>query len=650
MEGPARDISELTLVCLELAARVDEALTREDKISLITQHIVTYTQEQIPMVDFEAGLEWFNVSRPLTLARDLKGRITVLDFFTYCCVNCMHILPDLEALEKLHPPNDGPNGNPLFVLVGEGHGERLQLCVDSTIEHFSSSGCLTKSSVPLAPSRQFAATGSSLLYPGKVTVHPGGLVVSDSGHNRILMTDYEGNVIKVIGSGKQGFSDGSISNASFNNPQGVAYHHPDVLYIADADNHAIRQVDIVTSTVKTIAGTGKQGRDLEGGLIGTSQAISSPWDICLARSLDQAEDGTDNLLLVAMAGSHQIWGIFLSDGKWLKGSSYSKGTVVRLAGSGAEENRNTSYPTRAGFAQPSGLAIGTNSGTSVLFIADSESSSVRKMSLTDGAVKAVVGAARDPLDLFAYGDIDGSGTDAKLQHPLAVAAVGEAVYVADSYNHKIKVVTPLGKTYKISTVAGGKTTEEIENNVENKKLNEPGGLCASQDHSRLYIADTNNHAIKILSLKDHSLQHLPIRLIDEGDSSSQDLSQDVEEVTAVVPHGRKVEVILRIRTNLTEDTVLNKEAPNKWTIETSDTRVVLTPSSGKLQEVTDVPLTLHLASGTMSQVELMLSCGVFLCLKSGVCVTRSVRYNVKLKSTDSQELPGEDEVIVPINV
>nr|XP_053634638.1 NHL repeat-containing protein 2-like [Cherax quadricarinatus] len=167
------------------------------------------------------------------------------------------------------------------------------------------------------------------------------------------------------------------------------------------------------------------------------KAISSPWDVCLARSLDQAQDANENLLLVAMAGSHQIWGIFLSDGKWLKGCSYSKGTVVRLAGSGAEENRNTSYPARAGFAQPSGLAVGTHSGSSVLYIADSESSSIRRMSLADGAVKAVVGAARDPLDLFAYGDVDGIGIDAKLQHPLAVATVGDCVYLADSYNHKV---------------------------------------------------------------------------------------------------------------------------------------------------------------------------------------------------------------------
>ncbi|XP_071518884.1 NHL repeat-containing protein 2 [Panulirus ornatus] len=658
-----------------------------------------------------AGLEWFNVSRPLTLAGDLKGRVTVLDFFTYCCINCMHILPDLEALEKRHPAEDGevlvvgvhsakfenervsanilaaieryhihhpvvndpegkmwlnlgiscwptllilgPNGHPLFVLVGEGHCERLQLYVKVAIKYFSGSGILTKSVVPLAPSRHFKATGSVLLFPGKVTVHPGGIIVSDSGHNRILLTDHDGNVMKIIGSGEQGFRDGSFGSASFSNPQGVVYHHPDAIYVADTGNHAIRKVDVLAETVKTIAGTGTQGKDFEGGLHGTYQAISSPWDVCLARSLDQAEDGMENLLLVAMAGCHQIWGVFLSDGKWLKGSSYSKGTVIRLAGSGAEENRNTSYPHRAGFAQPSGLALGTCFGVSVLLIADAESSSIRKMNLTDGAVKSAVGGARDPLDLFAYGDTDGCGVDAKLQHPLAVATVGESVYVADSYNHKIKVAHPSGKAYKISTVIGGECTEKAEGDVRDSKLSEPGGLCASLDGSCLYIADTNNHSIKILSLTDYSMKELPIKLVDESDSPSQDLllsPNENEEVTALIPHGREIRIILRFRCDLPEDAVLNDEAPNRWTLETSDSRVALTASQGQLQRETDVPVTLHLDSHDASEALLTLSCVLFMCLKSGLCITKTSKCNVKLKCMKSGELAEEEEIIVNIKI
>ncbi|XP_037779372.1 NHL repeat-containing protein 2-like [Penaeus monodon] len=546
MEDRAGNISELTLVCIDLAARLEEAEDVEERRAIVTEHVRNYEGVRIPMVDFEAGLEWFNVSRALTHAQDLKGRISVLDFFTYCCINCMHILPDLEALEERHPPEQGevlvvgvhsakfenervsanilaaieryhihhpvvndseakmwtqlgiacwptllildPNGHPMFILVGEGHRERLQLYVDCMVEYFSSNGSLSKLPVPLAPTAHCAATGSVLHYPGKVATYPGGLIISDTGHNRILLTDRMGNIKKVVGSGEQGMADGTFTCASFNNPQGVVYHSSNVIFVADTENHAIRKVDLNTEEVNTIAGTGKQGTDLEGGLQGPKQAISSPWDLCLSKSVGQAEDAVDNLLLVAMAGTHQIWGIFLADGDWLKEGSYKNGTVLRLAGSGAEENRNTTYPSRAGFAQPSGICVGVHQGDRALYIADAESSSVRMFSLTNGAVKAVVGGARDPLDLFAYGDVDGKGIDAKLQHPLGVAAVGEFIYVTDSYNHKIKVLKPSGKSYIVTTISSGSNEE---------KFNEPGGLCASEDGSSLYIADPKKPCFKV---------------------------------------------------------------------------------------------------------------------------------------------------------
>lgn len=70
---------------------------------------------------------------------------------------------------------------------------------------------------------------------------------------------------------------------------------------------------------------------------------------------------------------------------------------MRWAGSGSEENRNNSYPHKAGFAQPSGLALAPQEPWSCLFVADSESSTVRTLALKDGAVKALVGGERDPM-------------------------------------------------------------------------------------------------------------------------------------------------------------------------------------------------------------------------------------------------------------
>ena len=140
--------------------------------------------------------------------------------------------------------------------------------------------------------------------------------------------------------------------------------------------------------------------DREGGGLYTGQEISSPWDLEIGGNNSQ-------LLFVAMAGTHQIWVLFLTDSLWLKGSKYKAGTMLRFAGTGDEANRNNSYPHRASAA--------------LLYIADSESGCVRSLSLEEGSVKGVVGGGLDPLDLFSYGDTDGAGRDARLQHPMGVA-------------------------------------------------------------------------------------------------------------------------------------------------------------------------------------------------------------------------------------
>ena len=155
------------------------------------------------------------------------------------------------------------------------------------------------------------------------------------------------------------------------------------------------QVDLLNKNVTTVAGTGKQGTDKEGGNLGPEQALASPWDLCLIQSQDMA-NGPD-LLIIANAGSHQIWGLALQDLVWWKKQVIEAGRCVRLAGSGAEENRNNSYPTKAAFAQPSGVCSALlPTADHILFIADSESSSVRQLSLKDGSVKALVGGDRDP--------------------------------------------------------------------------------------------------------------------------------------------------------------------------------------------------------------------------------------------------------------
>ncbi|XP_076034408.1 NHL repeat-containing protein 2 isoform X2 [Oratosquilla oratoria] len=567
---PEDTIPSLMMACIALAAEIAERNCDEEKDDLIREHIKKWAANPVPMVDFEAGLEWFNVEKSLSLREDLQDCIVVLDFFTYCCINCMHILPDLEHLEKVFPPtsgvivvgvhsakfdnertsanisaaierygihhavvNDaqakmwmelgiscwptllilGPNCEPIFVLVGEGHKQRLEHYVTLARHYFSSKRKLRDVCGLVKPSSHVDAQNLPLLYPGKVAVFPQGIIIADSGHHRILVTDKNGTVKHIVGSGKQGHADGPFSLAEFNTPQGVLFYPPHTIFVADTNNHLIRKVNLETQTVETVVGTGEQAceKDL-GGLPGKQQAISSPWDLCFGKSLDLSDEEEDNLLVIAMAGSHQIWAYFLRDGKWFRGSEYKAGTAVCLAGNGEEQNRNTRYPLSASFAQPSGVTWCRGSSMRDVFIADSESSTIRKLQLKDCVVKAVVGGARDPMDLFSFGDRDGCGVEAKLQHPLAVAAIGEAVYVADTYNHKIKVVRAEGKTYSVTAVAG---TSKIGNTVGNmleSQFSEPSGLCVSSDQQLLYIADTNNHAIKVLELKKGTVHQMMYQL------------------------------------------------------------------------------------------------------------------------------------------
>lgn len=176
-----------------------------------------------------------------------------------------------------------------------------------------------------------------------------------------------------------------------------------ILYVADTENHSVRRVDMQSGQVLTVAGTGEQGTDHVGGRIGRAQALSSPWDVavCRTRNMDMSfhEDERQapeiEILLIASAGLHQIWAMFLEETIWWKFRRYAAGSVVALVGNGNEENRNNSYPANAAFAQPSGLAI--RADTKELFVADSESSCVRKVQLLDGKVLAVAGGDRNPL-------------------------------------------------------------------------------------------------------------------------------------------------------------------------------------------------------------------------------------------------------------
>ncbi|XP_078053346.1 NHL repeat-containing protein 2 isoform X2 [Augochlora pura] len=454
-----RDIvQELTQTCIEVRCNLDLCLDEQEREALILKHIKTYTGKWCRITDFQTGLEWFNVAEELSVYGHLADKLIVLDFFTYCCINCMHILPDLDLLEKqfsitdglvvigvhsakfanernskrllaaiqryniTHPVvNDallsmwqdlgiscwptllmiGPTGVPFAVFVGEGHRDELLAYATVALRYFKSLRQISNSNLPLQLAKHLLPTreNETLLFPSKIKsfCNEQGecLVISDTGNNRILVTDVTGNVEYVIGGPNPGFCNGNLENARFNAPQGVCLLGA-VIYVADNGNHAIRKIDLVEKIVSTVAGTGFQGYDYVGGKTGRHQVLSSPWDVSIYRH--EYAGKSVSVLLIAMAGTHQIWALFLEDTIWWKNREYKASTCAAIVGSGREENRNNTYPHAAGLAQPSGLIVVQEDKT--VFFADSESSAIRSVDLNNGRVSAVCGGNRNPAVSF----------------------------------------------------------------------------------------------------------------------------------------------------------------------------------------------------------------------------------------------------------
>jgi len=491
--------------------------------------------------DFGAGHDWLNVARPLTLHGDLAGRLVLVDFWTYCCINCLHVLPDLEYLEAKfagapiafvgchsakfaneadtehvreavlrhgisHPvvvDRDfaiwraygmrgwpgmalvGPGLEVLAFLSGEGNREPLEAMLEEALALFDRRGVAwNRAPLPIRLERDREATGD-LRFPGKVVVSPLGssIVVADTGHHRLVQAGLDGKFLLAIGSGEPGARDGRLAEATFREPQGMAFHGRDLL-VADTGNHLVRRVDLDKGLVSTIAGTGAQGQERRGSFPAREIALNSPWDLAVAGSS----------LFVAMAGPHQIWRMDLAS---------ARSTIEPWAGDGSE--RILDGPRRAAaFAQPSGLA----SDGERLYVADSESSSIRAIDLRTEAVTTVAGARDEPRDLFHFGDEDGVGPGRRFQHPLGVALAGETLYVADTFNHKVKTVDLA--TRRVKTLAGDGASGRDDG--ERPRFFEPGGLAVVGGARRkLVVADTNNHRLRVVDPATGGAETLALR-------------------------------------------------------------------------------------------------------------------------------------------
>ena len=466
------------------------------------------------------GGAWLNTPEPLTLAA-LRGRIVVLDFWTLCCVNCLHLLPALAKLEAAFPrdvvvigihspkfPHErevgvlrdavarlgithpvlqdperhlwgqfavrawptlvfvDPNGYVLGQASGEVEGDALVRTIGRMVRAARGMGELQPADLPVLPA---PAPPTRFRYPGKIRPVPGRArdaacwALADAGHHQVVLLDDAGTVVARIGSGVAGWQDGPALRACFRAPQAVAADE-DAVWVADTGNHCLRRVDLATGDVTTVAGTGARGGVLGEGWASIGTALASPWDLV----------PYGGGVLFANAGTHQLGAL-----------DPVGGVVERLAGTGVEHLED-GPAAEAMLAQPSGLAL----EGSRLFFADSETSAVRVLDLEAMEVRTLAGTG-----LFDFGARNGPLAEARFQHPLGLAMLGQhGLLVADSYNDRVRVVDLWEGT--VADLDDGFTCRD---RLCLPPGGEPAGVCADprapDADPRILVVETNRHRI-----------------------------------------------------------------------------------------------------------------------------------------------------------
>lgn len=434
--------------------------------TVLTGDMATRARVRAPELIGKGG--WLNTGDQQYTLTDLRGRIVILDFWTFCCVNCLHVLDELRELEEKHrdtvviigvhspkfvheaehqavvdaveryevhhPVLDDPElatwkqyavrAWPTLVVIdpegyvvaqhaGEGHAHAIEKLVEELEAEHGAKGTLRRGDGPYVAPEPVA---THLRFPGKALLLPdGGFLVSDTTRHRLVELDADGETVRRhFGTGERGLSDGGPDEARFSEPQGLAVLPDGRIAVADTVNHAIRALDLTTGETSTLAGTGRQwwqGTPTSGPA--REVDLSSPWDLAWF----------GDRLWIAMAGVHQLW-------------AYDpESATVRVAAGTTNEGLVDGPAAEAWFAQPSGLAVSADGER--LWVADSETSALRWVD-RDEHVHTAVGTG-----LFDFGHRDGAADQALLQHPIGVTALPDgSVAISDTYNHALRRYDP----------------------------------------------------------------------------------------------------------------------------------------------------------------------------------------------------------------
>lgn len=606
--------------------------------------------------EFPAHLEWLNTDRKYSI-KDFKGKFVLLDFWTYCCINCMHVMPELKSLEEKYPElivigvhsakfhNErimesiaqavlryeiehpiiidnnfeiwktyGIDSWPSFILIGpdrqiigrasgEGIFERMDAVMGKLASVYKEAGKLDRERIHFAPLVR-EATETYLRFPGKIEADSASrrLFISDSNHHRIIVANTDGDVLEIIGSGTSGRRDGGFGEAEFFRPQGLAFDPArNRLYVADTENHLIRMADMQEKKVTTIAGSnGKGRRIMEAGRV-PEIFLSSPWDLMIL----------GKYLYIAMAGYHQIWKLNLD----------TLG-IDAYAGSGAEGVLDGPRQ-KASLAQPSGI---TTDGRD-LYFADSETSSLRM--IQEDVVTTLVGKG-----LFVFGDQDGPFPEALLQHPIGIHYHENALYVADSYNHKVKKADL--RTREVTTIIGTGTAGRGDGDALKAGLHEPNDLAHLD--GKLYIADTNNHAIRVYDPLTEQLSTMAFNA----------LQQKAEE-KAVILTGRSIPSRskgLCLQLMLPEGYHWNKDAEQQIVASSDNPEIVAALAPLKKSEGFSYYIPLEVRG--KGKTDLRISLAVYFCDRETSCCFRPTEFILPLQVDETAPLE-EITVVYQLN-
>ncbi|UFU06240.1 NHL domain-containing thioredoxin family protein [Ruania halotolerans] len=514
---------------------------------------MTESESRLPRVRASelAGRGWLNTGgAELTLA-DLRGKVVILDFWTFCCINCLHVLDELRELEErfreelvivgvhspkfaheadpaalaaaverygvAHPVLDDaemttwtaytarawptlvvidPDGYVVAQVAGEGHAPALGRLLDELIAEHEARGTLHRGEGPYVPPDP---PSTLLRFPAKALRLPNGnLLVADAGHHSLAELTPDGEMlVRRIGSGERGAQDGVLNGASFNEPNGLCLLPPELrerlgydVVVADTVNHLIRGVRLSDGAVHTVAGTGRPYRVGAPDNVDPDHRLPDRLRQNLSSPWDVAWVPRLGAVLVAMAGTHTLWALDDEQDR------------LEPIGGTMHEGLVDGELSQAWFAQPSGLAAGADGQ---VWLADAETSALRLAQFTGGFSGEVSTAVGEGL--FEFGHRDGPAGTALLQHPLDVCVLGDgSIAVADTYNGAVRRYDPL--TREVTTLASD--------------LAEPSGLLLADGH------------LLVVESAAHRLTRVPLGAAVAHDGDAHRMQRPVTEVGAQV--------------------------------------------------------------------------------------------------------------------